>query len=75
MFFVPQMQICLDQTFLDRQDIHFSKDGVIFNRFGQAVKRDSAGKVVDMVDADICGHPLEKAGQDVGRAAVQGGIM
>ena len=43
---------------------------MIFNRFGQAVKRDAAGKVVDMVDANICGHPLEKAGQDVVRAAV-----
>ena len=69
-FFIPQMQICLDQTFLDRQDVHLSKAGMIFNRFGQAVKRDAAGKVVDMVDADICGHPLEKAGQDVVRAAV-----
>ena len=43
---------------------------MILNRFGQAVKRDAAGKVVDMVDADICSHPLEKAGQDVVRAAV-----
>ena len=43
---------------------------MILDRFGQAVKRDAARKVVDMVDADICGQPLEKAGQDVVRAAV-----
>ena len=43
---------------------------MILNRFGQAIKRDAAGKVVDVVDADICCHPLEKAGQDVVRAAV-----
>ena len=43
---------------------------MIINRFAQAIKRDAAGKVVDMVDTDICGHPLEKAGQGVVRAAV-----
>ena len=64
------MKICLDQTFLDRQDVHFSEAGMILNRFGQAIKRDAAGKVVDVVDADICCHPLEKAGQDVVRTAV-----
>jgi hypothetical protein len=52
----------LDETFFDRQYIHFSKAGMILNRFGQAVKRDAAGKVVYMVDTDICRHPLEKAG-------------
>ena len=43
---------------------------MILNRFGQAIKRDAARKVVYMVDADICCHPLEKAGQDIVRAAV-----
>ena len=56
------MQICLDETFFDRQYIHLSKAGMILNRFAQAVKRDAAGKVVDMVDADICRHPLQETG-------------
>ena len=45
---------------------------MVLQNFRQAVKRNSARQMVEMVDADISGHPHQRFRQIIERTAMEG---
>src|SRR5712692_7178157 len=70
---VPKHEAHAAEALKQRESAHVAKLGMVAERSRQAVIRNAAAQVVDMVHADIRREPAQDARQVVIRASVQGG--
>ena len=48
---------------------------MILHHRGQSVETDAAAEVVDLMDADVCAHPLQDGRQVIVRAAMKSCVV
>ena len=69
---VPEREAHAGEALQQRHTAHLAELGMVAECSRQAVIRDTAAQVVDVVDADICREPAENSRQVVMRTAIQG---
>ena len=69
--FVPQHQPHTTEALQQRQSAHTLQLGIVPQRLREAIIRDAAAQMVDVVNTDIRGEPPQDSGQVIVRASVE----